>query len=171
MTLFLFAVCIVLALFVILQKRQYVRLSRELQYVDERLRQIADADGRSTILVPSDHPGIRVLSADLNRVLERWERDRADYERARGSMKRMLTNISHDLRTPLTVLQGYGELLQPAAGQENGAAKLSEAAEKICEKSKELVDTMNAETGGAWLSSARVVRCWVKSRNERNPYL
>ena len=27
------------------------------------------------------------------------------------------------------------------------------------------------ETGVAWLSSARVVRCWVKSRNERNPRL
>ena len=27
------------------------------------------------------------------------------------------------------------------------------------------------DTGAAWLSSARVVRCWVKSRNERNPYL
>ncbi len=27
-----------------------------------------------------------------------------------------------------------------------------------------------AHTGAAWLSSARVVRCWVKSRNERNPY-
>ena len=27
----------------------------------------------------------------------------------------------------------------------------------------------NRETGAAWLSSARVVRCWVKSRNERNP--
>ncbi|KAF1857838.1 hypothetical protein Lal_00041355 [Lupinus albus] len=26
-----------------------------------------------------------------------------------------------------------------------------------------------AHTGAAWLSSARVVRCWVKSRNERNP--
>ena len=25
-------------------------------------------------------------------------------------------------------------------------------------------------TGAAWLSSARVVRCWVKSRNERNPH-
>src|SRR6201999_48553 len=24
-------------------------------------------------------------------------------------------------------------------------------------------------TGGPWLSSARFVRCWVKSRNERNP--
>src|ERR671934_2391302 len=29
----------------------------------------------------------------------------------------------------------------------------------------------NRETGAAWLSSARVVRCWVKSRNERNPRL
>ena len=27
----------------------------------------------------------------------------------------------------------------------------------------------DACTGAAWLSSARVVRCWVKSRNERNP--
>ena len=27
-----------------------------------------------------------------------------------------------------------------------------------------------ANTGAAWLSSARAVWCWVKSRNERNPY-
>ena len=26
-------------------------------------------------------------------------------------------------------------------------------------------------TGAAWLSSARVVRCWVKSCNERNPHV
>ena len=30
---------------------------------------------------------------------------------------------------------------------------------------------LGSYTGGAWLSSARVVRCWVKSRNERNPRL
>ena len=27
----------------------------------------------------------------------------------------------------------------------------------------------NLSVGGAWLSSARVVRCWVKSRNEAQP--
>jgi hypothetical protein len=32
-------------------------------------------------------------------------------------------------------------------------------------------ESSNENTGGAWLSSARVVRCWVKSRNERNPCL
>ena len=36
----------------------------------------------------------------------------------------------------------------------------------------EIVDCAfgSSETGAAWLSSARVVKCWVKSRNERNPY-
>ena len=33
-----------------------------------------------------------------------------------------------------------------------------------------MVSLRSRVTGGAWLSSARVVRCWVKSRNERNPY-
>ena len=31
------------------------------------------------------------------------------------------------------------------------------------------VPARDGSTGAAWLSSARVVRCWVKSRNERNP--
>ena len=39
-----------------------------------------------------------------------------------------------------------------------------------CDGSGNSTFLRDAETGGAWLSSARVVRCWVKSRNERNPY-
>ena len=37
-------------------------------------------------------------------------------------------------------------------------------------KGDDLGVTQGANTGAAWLSSARAVRCWVKSRNERNPY-
>src|SRR6186713_3684989 len=33
-----------------------------------------------------------------------------------------------------------------------------------------LFSSAGRRTGAAWLSSARVVRCWVKSRNERNPH-
>ncbi len=32
-----------------------------------------------------------------------------------------------------------------------------------------MVSLRGVYTGAAWLSSARAVRCWVKSRNERNP--
>src|SRR6202521_4649121 len=34
---------------------------------------------------------------------------------------------------------------------------------------KHLLPARDRSRGAAWLSSARVVRCWVKSRNERNP--
>ena len=33
----------------------------------------------------------------------------------------------------------------------------------------DLFSSAGSVIGAAWLSSARVVRCWVKSRNERNP--
>ncbi len=36
---------------------------------------------------------------------------------------------------------------------------------------REAVFLRDPYRGAAWLSSARVVRCWVKSRNERNPCL
>ena len=40
----------------------------------------------------------------------------------------------------------------------------------LSERHRDMSLLRNTKTGGAWLSSARVVRCWVKSRNERNPY-
>src|ERR1700737_1477651 len=39
----------------------------------------------------------------------------------------------------------------------------------MASKAPEMVCPQGGVTGGAWVSSARVVRCWVKSRNERNP--
>lgn len=35
---------------------------------------------------------------------------------------------------------------------------------------RDRVGSAGFHTGVAWLSSARVVRCWVKSCNERNPH-
>ena len=40
-----------------------------------------------------------------------------------------------------------------------------------CDIWKQMVLFGDGYRGAAWLSSARVVRCWVKSRNERNPRL
>ena len=52
-------------------------------------------------------------------------------------------------------------------------SKQREEPYQVLTSSDELRDKFflrDTKTGGAWLSSARVVRCWVKSRNERNPY-
>ena len=42
---------------------------------------------------------------------------------------------------------------------------------KVTEASRDGCVLRDRKLGAAWLSSARAVRCWVKSRNERNPYL
>src|ERR1700748_2496715 len=41
---------------------------------------------------------------------------------------------------------------------------------KVSESSRDALVLRDTKLGAAWLSSARAVRCWVKSRNERNPY-
>ena len=46
---------------------------------------------------------------------------------------------------------------EPYLGSNGGLQGMKVPARKGCHR------------GAAWLSSARVVRCWVKSRNERNP--
>lgn len=39
----------------------------------------------------------------------------------------------------------------------------------LSDRHRDMPSLRGAKTGAAWLSSARAVRCWVKSRNERNP--
>ena len=41
---------------------------------------------------------------------------------------------------------------------------------EVFTRKREMTVKSDSSTGAAWLSSARVVRCWVKSRNERNPH-
>ncbi len=42
---------------------------------------------------------------------------------------------------------------------------------KVSEVTRDGSVRKDTKLGAAWLSSAHAVRCWVKSRNERNPYV
>lgn len=55
---------------------------------------------------------IRRLAAQLNRQLSRLRSRQLKYENGDRELKEAITNISHDLRTPLTAMSGYLELLQ-----------------------------------------------------------
>ena len=54
---------------------------------------------------------MRSLAADINRQLRLLRQERQRYQQGDAELKAAVTNISHDLRTPLTAICGYLDLL------------------------------------------------------------
>lgn len=52
-----------------------------------------------------------LLLREVNAILEKQQEDRILYLRKEQELRRQIANVSHDLRTPLTSILGYTELL------------------------------------------------------------
>ncbi len=55
----------------------------------------------------------------------------------------IFTNISHDLRTPITVLKGYIEMLYLQSQKEELSSSMRATVEKMQTNSNELVNSIN----------------------------
>lgn len=102
----------------------------------EKLR----GDTNTLIDISSRDKAMRELASGINAELRRLRRERLRYQQGDLELKAAVTNISHDLRTPLTAICGYLELLQ---GEE-----LTEKAEEytgIIKGRTELLRTLTEE--------------------------
>lgn len=69
-------------------------------------------DTNTLISISSNDRHLRLLAADLNRQLRLLRKQRRQYLNGDRELKDAVTNISHDLRTPLTAILGYLDLLE-----------------------------------------------------------
>lgn len=74
----------------------------------EKLRE----DTNTLIDISSRDKSMRELAGTVNAELRRLRRERLRYQQGDLELKAAVTNISHDLRTPLTAICGYLELLE-----------------------------------------------------------
>ena len=81
----------------------------------ERLR----TDTNTLITVAGDGYAKR-LATEINVHLRKLREQRHRYVQGDAELKAAVTNISHDLRTPLTAIQGYLDLLHQVALSEDG---------------------------------------------------
>lgn len=93
------------------------------------------------ITVPGSDPYIRELAAALNRQLKELRAQRHRYEQGDAELKEAVTNIVHDLRTPLTAIKGYLELSMEEEKSEKLAGYLTIIAERI-EAMQQLIDEL-----------------------------
>ncbi|NMS91317.1 HAMP domain-containing histidine kinase [Clostridioides difficile] len=100
----LFFIVIVLSIKIILMRKSAMEISEELW---ERLR----SDTNTLITISSRDKTIRHLANDINIQLRELRKQRHRYLQGDMELKSAVTNISHDLRTPLTAISGYLDLL------------------------------------------------------------
>ncbi len=83
-----------------------------IKYISEVIKDIINRSSFRRINPGTVLKPVKRLSIDINSLLEVHEANRIKVQELEISQKRIISNISHDLRTPLTSLLGYLEMLQ-----------------------------------------------------------
>lgn len=113
----LFFICLLLLWKIYLLHRAAEEIHREFE---QKLSQ----DTNTLIAISSRDPSMRRLAAGINRQLCLLNRERHQYQQGDRELKEAVTNISHDLRTPLTAISGYLDLLEQEVPAEKAAQYL-----------------------------------------------
>ena len=103
-----------------------------------RISEIRDMD--TNTLLHADAEGMRGLVNEINEVLRQLRAQRMEYVRKKHTLDQMLTNISHDLRTPLTSAMGYIGLIDRAGLDEETLAQTEIISQRL-ERLEELINS------------------------------
>lgn len=119
------------------------KMEKDYAYINARLADISNTDESNYILVPSDVKVVKETAEEINNLLEKFYGRQMDYNRSQKTILQIFTNISHDLRTPITVLKGYIEMLYLQSQKEELSPGMRATVEKMQSNSQELVHSVN----------------------------
>lgn len=110
---FILSMIIVILLTVIgLQFYSRRKMNKHLTKMSNKLSNIIDKETAEKVLMQTDQITIKLFLIQINRLLDYNQKVIADYAKMKESLRKMMSNMSHDLKTPLTVILGYVEKLE-----------------------------------------------------------
>lgn len=104
--------CILLTIAVILLLIKIYLMKISAREIAEKLSEKLSADTNTLIDISSGDRDMRALAEKLNVQLKKLREERRRFQHGDTELKEAVTNISHDLRTPLTAVFGYLDLLE-----------------------------------------------------------
>ena len=114
------------------------RISRPILRLKDSAKGLARGEF-TTQQAPGDYTEIIELTEEFARATQ-------ELTKAEGYRRELLANVSHDLKTPLTIIKFYGELLRDVSGgdpekREAHCEKIIEESDRLAEMVNELLET------------------------------
>ena len=161
---FLLSICIVFCICIIVYQQFVFRRGAQetLKKMSRKLNEILDTDSDEKVMVFTDNKVLMDLAAQINRMLESRGKLKVEYRRAEISSKKMLSNISHDIKTPMTVILGYLEIMRLNSSEDNEMLiKVEQTAQKVMELIDQFFTLAKLEAGDTDIEISKLDICAI----------
>ena len=105
--LFIIASIIIIALII-----KIFVMKNAIKEIEEKFDFIIESDTNNLITISTNDIDLKQLAKKINQNLKKIRELEIQYNQGNEELKRSITNISHDLRTPLTAIRGYLDLIE-----------------------------------------------------------
>jgi len=161
MVIALAVLCVILIVIIVVQHQAYRARSANLRQIHSRLNEIIVNNTSEKLLVFTDDRALIPILNEINHLLDHNQQTAANFLKMEQSMRKMISNISHDLKTPLTVVLGYIETinLDPDMSAEERKVLLSKVhakANEVLELIRQFFDLARLESGDKPITLSRV---------------
>ena len=99
-------------------------LTADLKRISDALDFINHADTNALVTTGSNIGLIRTLADRINAVLDKTRRLQIIQAEQNKQVRQMLTDLTHDIKTPLTVARGYAQLLKEGSADQEQLGKI-----------------------------------------------
>ena len=161
---FFLTICVGILVCVILYQQFAFRTGTQakLRAISDKLKEIIEKDSDEQITVFTENKDLMELAAQINALLEKYLKIKADYRRSEITSKKMLSNISHDIKTPMTVILGYLEIMQLSQTPSGEMLKKVERkAQSVMELINQFFTLSKIESGDMDIELSRVDICEI----------
>ncbi len=166
--LFFLCICIAVLICIVVYQQFVFRrgIQKQLKEISQKLEKIQDTDSDENIMMFTDEQALMELLVQINRLLENQRKMKVDYRRSQISAKKMLSNISHDIKTPMTVILGYLEIMRINGDKEDEILlKVEQKAKRVMELINQFFTLAKLEAGDMELEISRINICEVCREN------
>lgn len=139
MNIYLIYLIIFLIIIIIYLIYKIITINISLKEIDNKLNIILNNNTNNLITISTNNKIIKNITNNLNKNLSNLRKQKLEYLNGNKEIRNSITDISHDLRTPLTSLKGYIDLIK----KEKSNNKQKEYLSIIDERVDKLIELTN----------------------------